>query len=270
MNTTERKEVVIVGAEQKQVKSRFEAKEYQIFVSKPSSEPPENGYPIIYVLDANSIFGTVVEAMRLQSGRSEKTGVVPAIIVGIGYPVDTPFSVERYYDFTFPSTNEELPISPSGRAWPKHGGAENFLRFIEEDLKPIMHRDFHVDQNKQTIFGHSLGGLFVLSTLLVKPHTFQTYIAGSPSIHWNKRLFSQLEEQFQEKARKEKINVNVLIGVGELEKHHKSGMNDNAFQCSNRFKKYGLHVEFKEFEDEGHLSVLLPLVNKAIRFSSVV
>ena len=54
------------------MKSKIEGREYQIFISKPMVEPPPSGYPVIYVLDANSVFGTIVEAIRLQSKRSEK------------------------------------------------------------------------------------------------------------------------------------------------------------------------------------------------------
>lgn len=54
----------------------------------------------MYVLDGNSLFGTMVEALRLQSRRPEKTGVVPAIIVGIGYQTEAPYHPLRHYDLT--------------------------------------------------------------------------------------------------------------------------------------------------------------------------
>lgn len=73
---------------------------------------------MIYLLDANSVFGTMVEAMRMQSRRPEKTGVVPAVIVGIGYETDAPFDPGRYYDFTLPVPPAELPERPDGRTGP--------------------------------------------------------------------------------------------------------------------------------------------------------
>lgn len=60
-----------------------------------------------------------------------------------------------------------------------------------------------------------------------------------------------------------------MLGVGELEGTHKSGMNENALELSKRLsmKDGRVNVQFKEFEGEGHLSVLPPLINRALRFA---
>lgn len=262
-------EVTIKGTEQLLMHSSNGKREYQIFVSKPLEEPPPSGYPVIYLLDANSVFGTMVEAVRLQSRRPEKSGVVPAIIVGIGYATDEPFSSERYYDFTLPVAVNELPVRPDGSPWPSHGGAENFLKFIEEDLKPEIGKRYKVDNNSQTLFGHSLGGLFTLYVLFENPYAFQTYIAGSPSLHWNKRWFREEEGAFLSRLNQGNGDISLLLGVGELEGSHKSGMNENALELSKRLsmKDGRVNVRFNEFEGEGHLSVLPPLINRALRLA---
>ncbi|TYR81425.1 alpha/beta hydrolase [Priestia megaterium] len=262
-------EVRIKGTEQIAMYSRT-GQQYQIFISKPAAAPPFSGYPVVYLLDANSVFGTMVEAVRLQSNRSEKTGVVPAVIVGIGYPTDAPFSSSRYYDFTMPVPLKELPARPDGTPWPQHGGAEHFLTFIEEELKPGIEKRFKIDKSRETLFGHSLGGLFVLQTLFTKPALFQTYIAGSPSIHWNKTFFWEKEKQLDSQLNNQNLNVELFLGVGELEKSHKSRMNDHALELSRKLaalENTRLRVEFKEFEGEGHVSVLPPLINRALRFA---
>ncbi|MCS7463020.1 alpha/beta hydrolase [Paenibacillus doosanensis] len=254
--------------------SRGERREYRISVAMPVQEPPPSGFPVIYLLDANAVFATMVEAVRVQSRRPEKTGVVPAIVVGIGYRTEEPFAPERYYDFTLPVPIEELPAKPDGTPWPEQGGADAFLTFIEEDLKPQIAQSYPVDSGRQTIFGHSLGGLFVLHTLFTRPEAFQTYIAGSPSIHWNRRCILEEERQFPEKL--EQIhspgqrNVDVLIAVGELEGRHPSGMNGNAMEMAQRLASLanrGVRAEFKQFEDEGHVSVLPVLISRALRFA---
>src|SRR5690606_34171859 len=128
-------------------------------------EAPPAGFPVIYVLDANSVFGTVTEAVRAQSRFPARSGVDPAIVVGIGYATDAPFHPDRHYDFTLPVPAHELPPHPDGGSWPGQGGSAAFLQFIERELKPQIERDFPVDTSRQTIFGHSLGGLFVLTAL---------------------------------------------------------------------------------------------------------
>lgn len=124
------------------------------------------------------------------------------MIVGIGYETAEPFSSARHRDFTMPTAQSKLPKRPDGKDWPEHGGAESFFRFIEEDLKPQIERDYQIDRNRQTIFGHSLGGLFVLQVLLTKPDAFQTYIAGSPSIHWNKPFILEKADHFASRFKK--------------------------------------------------------------------
>lgn len=263
--------VAIPRTEQRTMYSRAENREYRILVSTPHTEPPASGYPVIYLLDANSVFGTMVEAVRVQASRPEKSGVVQAVIVGIGYESDAPFPPNRHYDFTLPVPAEELPARPDGGTWPEQGGAEAFLQFIEEELKPDIERDFKIDRCKQTIFGHSLGGLFVLHTLFTKPEAFQTYIAGSPSIHWNKRSLLEAEQQFTSRLDQEHFNIGLLLAAGELERTHKSRINDNAQELAVRLSRLasrGLRVVYKEFEDEGHVSVLPVLISRALRFAS--
>jgi hypothetical protein len=268
-----RREFTIPRTGQRVMHSRAENREYRIFVAKPDGDPPSSGFPVIYLLDANAVFGTMVEAVRVQGRRPDKTGVVPAVIVGIGYQTEEPFSPARHYDFTMPVPLTELPARPDGGEWPAQGGAESFLRFIEEELKPEIEREFKIDSNRQTIFGHSLGGLFVLHALFTRPFAFQTYVAGSPSIHWNKRLILEEEQQFVSRLEQENINVRILIAVGELEKSHQSRMNDNAKELSERLltlANRGVYVEFHEFEGEGHVSVLPALISRALRFASSV
>ncbi|MFJ7747565.1 alpha/beta hydrolase [Peribacillus sp. NPDC097295] len=266
----EDKEVVLKGTSQFLMKSSMEGRMYQIFIYRPREPEPAEGYPVIYILDANSVFGTIVEAMRLQSKKPEKTGIVPAVIVGIGYPIEGPFSDARYYDFTLPVDYSELPKKPGGGEWPAHGGAENFLHFIEEDLKPKIMSSIPINRDSQTILGHSLGGLFTLYTLYRNPDAFQTYIAGSPSIHWNKKWFSEEENQFLKRLESKDRDISLFVGVGEFEKKHKSGMNENALEFTDRLRniaKRQLCVKFKEFDEENHVSVLPPLINKGLRFA---
>lgn len=163
------------------------------------------------------------------------------------------------------------PKKPDGTAWPELGGADAFLKFIEEELKPEIEREFKIDSSKQTIFGHSLGGLFVLNTLFTKPEAFQTYVAGSPSIHWNKPYILEKEKQFADRLNREKINVGVLTAVGELERaNNQRRMVENVQELSEKLKTLsgrGVHVEFKVYEGENHVGILPALISRTLRFS---
>ncbi len=117
----------ITGTRQCDMRSR-NGRSYRIFVSIPAEQPPASGYPVFYVLDANAVFATVVDAVRVQGRRPEKTGVSPAVIVGIGYQTDVPFASDRFYDFTVDVPTSELPVHPDGIEWPEQGERMHFYR----------------------------------------------------------------------------------------------------------------------------------------------
>jgi len=75
----------------------------------------------------------------------------------------------------------ETDLTADARGRPV-GGAGAFREFIVSDLRPAIEADFPVDTSRQTLFGHSYGGLFVLDTFFADPSLFQTYVAASPSI----------------------------------------------------------------------------------------
>lgn len=264
-----RRQVGIPRAEQWTMRSRAENRTYRIMVALPEGEPPPSGYPVIYLLDGNSVFGTMVEAVRLQSRRPDKTGVTPAIIVGIGYETEASYAPDRFYDYT-PLPNAEFTHRSDGAKLPEQGGAAAFFQFIEEELKPQIASEFRIDPSRQTIFGHSLGGLFVLYALFTKPEAFRHYIAGSPSIHWNKEYLLEQERAFTARVREEPVNVRLLLGVGEQEKSHVSRNCESASELAKRLSSlsdWGVSAVYKEFEDEGHVSVLPILISRALRFA---
>lgn len=261
--------VSIPRTEQWDMRAESSGRTYRIFIAAPAQEPPEEGFPVLYVLDANSVFATLVETLRVQARRPDKTAVVPALIVGIGYPIEEPYSDERHYDFTMPSTGEELPFfQAKGIKPPEQGGAELFMQFIEHELKPVIKCKYDIDQTRQSIVGHSLGGLFVLQMLLTCPSSFNTYVAGSPSIHWNKRyVFDQLAKLPENLVvRSAKIRLLVVVGGDE----HSHGMIDNArglYDYLNNGKFTDIHAQFTILSDEGHVSLLPALMSRAVRFA---
>ncbi|MFK0523775.1 alpha/beta hydrolase [Paenibacillus illinoisensis] len=263
--------MILPGTSVYKVSAERSGREYVINVFVPDIAPPPSGYPVIYLLDANAVLGTMVEAMRVQSVRSDKTGVVPAVIVGIGYEAKQPFPPERYYDFMMQVPEADLPRRPDGASWPAYGGAEAFMHFIEDQLKPEVEEKYSIDRSRQSIVGHSLGGLFVLQMLLGNPGTFRHYIAGSPSIHWNSTWIEQQRASWVSRAENCGTEMQVLIAAGEQEGSHPSGVVGRSRELAHWLGQTGLEgfsAEFTCFEDEGHISVLPILMSRAIRFAS--
>lgn len=149
---------------------------YRLFMSVPPGPVPPGGYPVLYVLDGNASFPVAAFLARNHARRSEVTGLVAPLIVGIGYP-DTD-------DFDFASRKRDYTIAKPGEASADEGGADLFLDMIERDIKSLVARRYPVDVKRQALFGHSFGGLLVVHALLTRPTSFSTFIASSPSIWW--------------------------------------------------------------------------------------
>ena len=130
--------VTLPGVTQRLVRPAGGGEPFLIYLALPDRPAPADGYPVLYVLDANAVIGTLVEALRLQSRRTDVTGVEPMAIVGIGYPDAAPHDIERrWFDYTPPTESPPVPPRPDGPA-PRTGGAEAFLDFIDGDLKPAI------------------------------------------------------------------------------------------------------------------------------------
>lgn len=263
---------------------------YEIMIARPTGEPPSPaGYPVLYVLDANAVFGTVAESVGLRSRRPEASGIVPSVVVGIGYPVDGPFDLERRsYDYTPPASVENLPPRPDGAPWPPVGGADEFLDFIVEEVRPMIGRLFPIDVRRQSLFGHSFGGLFALHTLFNRPELFHRIVAASPSIWWYRHALRDDEAAFIRRAKSGGLRADVLITAGDQEQRlipaeaaqphaevraqwkERNRMVDNANELAGRLSAlsgHGVSATFTVFEGEDHTSVIPAALARAITFA---
>lgn len=240
-----------------QLTSNFTDYTYTVNIYVPNGDVPEGGFPVLYVLDGSSYFHLVKEAVRLQSRNAPKTGILPAIVVGIGHGTD--LHERRFYDFTGQAETYTYPARFKGKGHEKHGGAENFSRFLEEELKPSIHAQFPVNVQQQALFGHSLAGYFVLWQLFHHQASFQRYIAISPSIWWNEHELLKYASTFIKE--RPYAFEKLFIGVGELE----TFMVDDAQQIAGDLEKI-MDIAFYEALEENHASIVPTVMSRAIRF----
>jgi Predicted hydrolase of the alpha/beta superfamily len=242
-------------------------REYRIFTYVPTGPSPAEGYPVVYSLDGNASFGSIAEAMRLQARPPH--GFEPAIVVGIGYYSDAAIvSGPRFYDYTEQADPSRLPARPDGSAWPETGGADEFLSFIEEELKPALERRLPINRKRQALFGHSLGGWFALHVLNVRPDAFSAYIAGSPSVWWNGSvILDRLPVSLQRLQTAGGLDaISLYIGVGSEEKPSMVADSVRLYEMLQPFQAEGLRLKYRAFEGEGHVSVVHPMISDMLRF----
>lgn len=203
--------VVLPAAQQLDVRSTGSGHRYRIFVARPDAPPPSDGYPVFYVLDGNAAFPVAAFLARVVASRRDVTGDTPPLVVGIGYPGEADFDVPaRQRDYT---VGAEASVT--------EGGADRFLDFIEQEVKPLIAARHPVDHNRQALFGHSFGGLLVLHALFTRPAAFSSYLASSPSIWWQgKRVLAGLPALTQVATGQ---GPRVQISVGALEDQPRKG-----------------------------------------------
>ncbi|HSI40813.1 MAG TPA: alpha/beta hydrolase-fold protein [Xanthobacteraceae bacterium] len=248
---------------------------YDVFLAVPDEPPPEAGFPVIYMLDADRSFATLVETLRRGAGRRAATGIEPAVAVGIAHPAGTARE-RRRLDYT------PGPAAGEGGHGPC-GGRDAFLRVIEQDLKPMVARQAPIDESRQALFGHSLAGYFVLDVLARDPAAFHSYIAVSPSVWWDR---ARLEAGLERTSPTPPVRLMVLVGEWEqalapwqscgpdaqetARRRARRAMVDEARDiaaCAERLLGPAAQVRFQVLADEDHASILPAAMSRALRFA---
>ncbi|WZB77113.1 alpha/beta hydrolase-fold protein [Achromobacter insuavis] len=169
-------------------------------------------HPVIYLLDGNAVFGAYYDATRLQQDLAGS-----AIVVAVGYPTDLPFDfLRRSYDFSPP----EPPGKPLPRVNgypPPLGGEQALLAFLEHTLMPEIARRYPVDPRRQTLAGHSFGGMYALNVLYTRPDLFTQIVSISPSLWWQDHYLLERESAFVRQAQAARHDLRRCADAGGAE-----------------------------------------------------
>jgi len=251
--------------------------DFLISVSMPPSYSASNeDFPIVYLVDANSLFATAASNIRLLQG----AGSLPQfILVGIGYdlrdknPLD--YLTLRYRDMTHvsdPEIERRLAANPPPFNLPEGaetGEIESFISFFENEVVGFIAENYRANTEHQTIVGHSLGGNFALYALLQHPALFNNYVIGSPGLFWGEFSLLELEQSRAEENRI--LDKRVFVSVGDQE---------DAFDFDNSIKQIvstrelynrlnsnhyeNIEAGFKLFEGHNHISVIPETITRGL------
>ncbi|NNF99436.1 MAG: alpha/beta hydrolase [Desulfobacteraceae bacterium] len=272
-------EVTLPNTQLRHFASSIVDQEYSLFISLPLSMGTSvRKYPVLYMLDANAGFCALAEIARLLSMGNE---IHEMIIVGISYPGGfKQWQTLRTRDYTpsvWPAFMETQGNSFLTQADYRKimGGAESFLDFIRDELKPFVEQNYPVESNDSGILGDSFGGLFALFSLLTRPDTFSRYIIGSPSIWWDNAILHTIEQEYASVNTDLAANVFMSVGsaeddIGEqavdklLQPRMLEGMRWMAKTLKERNYK-SLELTEVVLEGESHLSAVAPFINKGLK-----
>ena len=201
--------VTIANSEQFTLYSSNTQQEYKIYIHLPNSYlRSDTTYPVIYGLDADIGFGMSSGISILLSFTKEMPEV---ILVGIAYGA---YSGQE-------GNNRGRDYSPTAVAEsPTSGGAENFFRFICNELIPVIDSQYRTNPIDRTLSGASFGGLFSLYVLFEHPGIFNRYKITSPNLRWDNGVIFEYEKKYSENH--SELPANVFLSVGDVEQRLES------------------------------------------------
>ncbi len=244
--------------------------DFLIVVSLPASYGTgEQSYSLVYVLDANISFGMTVELARLFQLDLIRPGMPEMVLVGIGYPVPQMAGVLRARDLTPAGSlsDDIVEALRSAEVYEGHGGAAEFLRFIEDELHPRIVADYRVETEGVGFLGDSFGGLFTAYAFQQRSPIFDRYWMGSPGLLPATELLEGLpaaiEQGFEHETR-------VFITLGELEETASVEIyNDLAVGTRRLIEIFdanpaeNLTVTWKTYPDATHITTVPPALTDA-------
>jgi predicted alpha/beta superfamily hydrolase len=148
----------------------------------PGYDTLEAPCPVLYLHDGQNLFEPARAHVPGQHWRVGETvdalvsagTIPPLIVVGIDNT-----GTSRIQEYT-PTTDSRLG----------GGHADDYGRFIVDELKPFVERTYRVrtDAPGVALGGSSLGALVTLHIGLARPTVFGALVAMSPSVWWDRRV----------------------------------------------------------------------------------
>ena len=254
------------------IQSKILNEQRKIWIHVPGSWNPDSKqrYPVLYLLDGDAHFYSVVGMIQNLSQVNGNT-ICPEMIV-VGIP-----NTDRTRDLTPTHVDADLPFIDS--AFSKtSGGGERFVSFLEKELIPRID-SLYPTQPYKVLTGHSFGGLTVMNVAVNHTKLFNSYISIDPSMWWDKMNFlNATKKSLKEKkfsgatlylgianTMNEGMNITKVRSDTSSDTRHIRSILD-LDQYIKAQKQNGLKYESKYYDDDDHGSVTLIAEYDALRF----
>ncbi len=241
-------QVTLDNTEQFTLTSKYvEGEKYLIRVSLPVNyNSYDYSFPVLYVLDGDKSFGMTKEIADWLIWFGEIRDI---IVVGISYGQGTDAWWEkRERDYTHCSD------TMLARGSAKYaGGAQNFLKFVKNELIPVVDRKFKTLHDSNALMGISYGGMLTSYVLFAQPEMFNGFIILGPTLIWKNENILKLESAYS--INHKALNKKVYIAYGSLD--NKSWVIDPTkdFISNIQLHSYeGLRFVPEVLEGETHIS----------------
>ncbi len=230
------------------INSKILSQRRKIFIYKPQIDTfSKTPLPVLYMMDGENI--------RMVAG------IVDSLINNGDFPPMIIVGIANYKD---ERTNDLSPVPLTTNQYftaTKSGGGNLFLKFIKDEVIPLVNKDYKTS-NEKILFGHSLGGLMSVYCLFMYPELFNNYIAVSPSLWWeNEFMMQKADSLFKIKNY---TNKNIFISDGTEDPNFKFVPKFDSLLQKN--KQSGLEHKYTTYKNETHNSQLVKATQDGIRF----
>ena len=249
-------EVSLANTEVRELTSSIVGQKYKIKIKLPRGyKNSTEKYPVLYVTDAETNFGGISYIVQ----RLIKDKLIPPIIVvGIAYGTDyRTFYSLRSRDLT-PTEDKDLRMG--GRIDPT-GGADDFSRFIKNELFPFIQENYRVNNEDRALYGHSYGGLYGCHVFLNQPGLFNKYLLLSPSLWYDDYLLLSTVKNTDYQLSPTKL----FLASGELEGRIDTLQVNFANSLKTKNPK-NLSLKSEVLENEDHRTIFGPGFTDGLRF----
>jgi predicted alpha/beta superfamily hydrolase len=222
----------------------------QIYILLPEEykSSSDTKYDVVYIIDGETHIDDF--SFIYKFARHEK--LIPPIIL-----VSIPNS---YTDEGNMRDRDFLPEKTSGNKMA--GGADNFIAFLKNELIP------YIDKNMPTsgdnnLFGHSLGGLFVMYVLLKDTGMFSNYYCSDPTFPWNNnRIITMTTEAFKNTS-----ELNKTLWITGVESTYRNVGIEKMDSILKEIAPEGLRWKVSIYPNETHMSVRLKGIYDGLKYS---
>lgn len=181
-----------------------EEREIKIFLPIEYELEPNMEFPVIYLLDGQdeTIFNLTKSTIDFLIASSE---MQPTILVGI-------ISRNRQYEFLPKNENIETL-----ERYKKVGGSTKLTESLKNEIFPYLKENFRIRPERIGI-GHSLGGTFLMQTIINDPALFRGLILISPNFAYDNKQILRSADKISTNLKSNGTYVFAISGdVGNLE-----------------------------------------------------
>lgn len=219
---------------------------FELYIDLPKMYSADSNYSIVFYMDANLKLGQEIRRqIRLDANKQNLTDV---IFVGVGHIGD--YREKRRRDFIPPVVDDSDVREDDDQHF---GHADLFYKFLTHELIPHIDKTYPTN-NRYTVIGHSLSGLFAFYCMLQPEGKFTNHAALSPSLWINDDHMFEVEDKFHKEHRELRTTLYHSCGTWEWMNKVLDGSRRMNAVLENRYK--GLNYVYVEHEGKTHNGVV--------------